>query len=101
MNSMMHVPMVRFTQQDAIVGTGFAIINPVPTMVRLAHSWWPVAARESAPAVSGHERSADGQWNGPHSPADVEGLGFPTQNNRNDLRVTRPPPSSAALISVP
>jgi hypothetical protein len=42
------------------VDTGFTTINPVSRVVRLTHSRWPIAARESASAVSGDERAADG-----------------------------------------
>jgi hypothetical protein len=55
-----HVPMVRFTQQDAIFDTGFTILDPVPTMVRLAHSWRPIAARKSATAIPRDKGTADG-----------------------------------------
>jgi hypothetical protein len=55
-----YVPVVRFAQQDTIVGTGFATIDPVPSVVRLAHSRGSIAAREDTTAVPGDERAADG-----------------------------------------
>lgn len=71
--------------------TGWSIIDPVSTVVRLAHSRWPIAAGERASAVSGDERSADGQRDGAQGPTDVEGFGFSTQSNGNNLRVAGPP----------
>ena len=59
--------------------------------MRLTHSGWPIAARKSAPAVSRDKRAADGERNSSHGPADVEGFGFPTQDNRYYFGVTRPP----------
>ena len=55
-----HVPVMRFTEQDAIFDAGFTIVDPVSTVMRLASSRGSIAAGESASAVSGDERAADG-----------------------------------------
>ena len=56
----MHMPMVRFAEQYAVFYTGFTIVDPVSTMMRLAHSGWPITARKNTSAVSGDQGSADG-----------------------------------------
>jgi hypothetical protein len=55
----MHVPMVGFTQQYTIFYTGFTIVDPVQTMMRLAHSRWPITTRKNTAAVPRNQRSAD------------------------------------------
>jgi hypothetical protein len=55
-----YVPMVRFAEQDAIVDSGLATINPVPPVVCLAHSGGSITVRENTIAVLGDERAADG-----------------------------------------
>lgn len=55
----MHVPVVRFAQQDAILNTSFTTINPVSPVVRLVHSRWPITAQENTTAIPGDQRSAD------------------------------------------
>ncbi|MGB8257362.1 MAG: hypothetical protein WCE71_18675, partial [Pseudonocardiaceae bacterium] len=52
----MHVPMVRFAEQYAVLDTGFTIINPVPAMMRLAHSRGPITTRKNTPAVPRDQR---------------------------------------------
>src|SRR6476646_10095275 len=42
-----YVPMMRFTEQHAVLDAGFAIVDPVPRVVRLTHSRWPIAAAKS------------------------------------------------------
>ena len=49
-----HVPMVRFAEQDAIFDAGFTIVDPVPRVVRLTHSRWPIAPRKSTSAIPRH-----------------------------------------------
>ena len=88
----LYVPMVRFAQQNAIIYTGLTTINPMLPVVRLAHSRGPIATRENTTAIPGDQRSTDGEWDGAHGPSDVEWFGFPTHNDRDDFRVTRPPP---------
>ncbi len=87
-----YVPVVSFAQEDAILDAAFAIIEPVARVVGLTHSWWPIAGWERTSVVSGDERAANGWRDGSHGPSDVEGFGFPTQDNGDYLRVTRPPP---------
>lgn len=55
----MHVPMVGFTQQYTIFYTGFTIVDPVQTMMRLAHSRWPITTRKNTAAVPRNQHSAD------------------------------------------
>ena len=88
----MHVPMMSFAQENAVFNTGFALIDPVSAMVRLTYSRWPIAARKRTSSISRDKRSADGQRNGSHRPSDVEGLGFPAENNGDYFGVARPPP---------
>jgi hypothetical protein len=54
-----HVSMVRFTEQDTILDTGFAIVDPVPTVMRLTHSRWPITARKRTSAISSDKRPAN------------------------------------------
>jgi hypothetical protein len=58
--SVVHVPVVSFTEQDTIFDTGFTTINPVLPMMRLAHSRGPIAAWENTSVIPGHKRAADG-----------------------------------------
>ncbi len=64
----MHMPMVRFTQKYAILDAAFAIVYPVPTMVRLTHCWWPIAVRSTLGAVLEFPRA---RFPGPPSEPDV------------------------------
>ncbi len=85
-------PMMGFTQENAVFNTGFALIDPVSAMVRLTYSRWPIAAQRRTSSISRDKRPADGQRNGSHRPSDVEGLGFPAENNGDYFGVARPPP---------
>ena len=58
--SSMHVPVVSFTQKHAVLDAGFTIVDPVSRVVRLTHSRWPIAGRESASAIPRDQRAADG-----------------------------------------
>ncbi|MGB8962038.1 MAG: hypothetical protein WCC38_08810 [Pseudonocardiaceae bacterium] len=55
-----HMPVMRFAQEDAILDTAFTIIKPVARVVRLTHSRWPIARWERTSTVPRDERSANG-----------------------------------------
>ena len=69
-----HVSVVGFTEQDAVFYSGFAIIDSVSTVMRLTHSWRPIAARKNTSAISPDKCTANGQRDGSHGPSNVEGF---------------------------
>ena len=56
----MHVPVVSFTQKHAVLDTGFAIVDPMSTVMRLANFRRPIAGRKRTSAVSRDEHSTNG-----------------------------------------
>ncbi|MGA9309158.1 MAG: hypothetical protein WBV74_02165 [Pseudonocardiaceae bacterium] len=89
-SSVMYVPVVGFTAQVAVFDAGFTIVDPAPTVMRLAHSRWPIAARKSTSAISRDERSSNGWRDGAHGPSDVEWFGFSTHDHGDYFCVTGP-----------
>jgi hypothetical protein len=59
----------------------------MPHMVRGAKSGWPIAARETTPAIPGDEGAADTQGDSAHRSADIEGLGVAAQHHGNEFAV--------------
>jgi hypothetical protein len=55
----MHLLVVGWAQQAAISRLRFSTVNPMNSVMGVTNAGWSIAARETAPAIAGHQRTAD------------------------------------------
>ena len=90
--SPVHHPMMMTAEGDAVVTVGPTTLLPVPDMVDISPSGWPVTARECAAAVAQQDRLACRTGPEPPLPAKVEHLTRPVHDPWQDHRVAGHPP---------
>ena len=67
-------PVMMPAQEDEISELGLSVEQPVSDVVGVAHHRWPVAAREGAVPVPGHEGGPDRLGDRTTGASDVEGF---------------------------